>query len=200
MSNGERKKRKKKKKRGIYVYNRNSGVSCGDFAAREGERGGSGSQPRNWRKTVANLQARIPRSQQCVILLKRGGTRDIGASVSEVQMENETITQRTLRRDRSARGNGVGKKISRDRYARVSDAFSVHFGGIRSRIGFSSLRREERDATIHLRIASIKFGLMKAHCAMFPNLFSLETDAYLVVYLFLRIMTTRNEYYTRMKN
>jgi len=134
--------KKEKKKRGIYVYNRNSGVSCGDFAAREGERGGSGSQPRNWRKTVANLQARIPRSQQCVILLKRGGTRDIGASVSEVQMENETITQRTLRRDRSARGNGVGKKISRDRYARVSDAFSVHFGAIRSRIRFGSLRRE----------------------------------------------------------
>jgi hypothetical protein len=116
----------REKKRGIYVYNRNSGVSCGDFAAREGERDGSGSQPRNWRKTVANLQACIPHSQQCVILLKRDGTRDIGASVSEVQMENETITQRTLRRDRSVRGNGVEKKISRNRY-RVSDASSVRY-------------------------------------------------------------------------
>lgn len=79
----------------------------------------SGSQPRNWRKTVANLQACIPRSQQCVILLKRGGTRDIGTLVGEVQMENETIIWRTLRRDRWVHGNGVTE------HPRVIDAASA---------------------------------------------------------------------------
>lgn len=72
----------------------------------------SGSQPRNWRKIVANLQACIPRSQQCVILLKRGRTRDIGTLVDEVRMENETIIRRALRRDRWMRGNSVTENPS----------------------------------------------------------------------------------------
>lgn len=56
-------------------------------------RSASGSQPRNWWKIVANLQACIPRLQQCVILLKRGGMRDIEALVGEIQMENETVSE-----------------------------------------------------------------------------------------------------------
>lgn len=94
------------RKKDIYFYNRNNGISCGNCAVKKREES-------VWLvaaklvENVANLQACIPRLQQCVILLKRCGTRDIEALVGKIQMENETIILRTLWCDRWMRGNGV---------------------------------------------------------------------------------------------